>query len=70
MAELKKCPSCGSERVVIDGVLQRKKNVWYYLSGGNIQDAGARAGFKTAAKLKGLTENAECMDCRHKWTVK
>ena len=70
MASMKKCPNCGSERITINGVLQRKKGLFYYLSGAGAQAAGEAAGFKAAAKLKGLTTNAECLDCHFKWLEK
>ena len=70
MAELKRCPKCGSQAIRIDGVLQRKKGLMYYLTGTGINDAGKRSGFKAGVALKHLDWNAECTSCGHKWLEK
>lgn len=70
MAKMKKCPQCGSENITINGVPQRKKGLWYYLSGQAAANAGERAGYKAVAKLKGLDTNAECSACGYKWREK
>ena len=68
MAKMKQCPSCGSERIKINGVVQKKKGVFYYLSGAAISDSGAKHGYKLAKGLKGdKSPNAECLDCHHQW---
>lgn len=67
---MKQCPNCGSEKISINGVLQRKKGFWYYLSGQAAQNAGEKAGYKLAAKARGLETNAECHACGHKWMEK
>ena len=68
--DMKKCPNCGSELIMINGVMQQKKGLLYYLSGKGIQDAGARAGYKTMSKLTRNDTNAECKACGHKWLEK
>lgn len=70
MANMKKCPNCGSERITINGVQQRKKGLGYYLSGAFAQEAGQKTGFKAFAAVKGLNTNAECLNCKHKWLEK
>ncbi len=70
MAKTIKCPNCGSESIIVNGVRQRKKGLLYHLSGQAAYDAGVRAGFKTANKLAHGTTNAECIDCGHKWMHK
>ena len=67
MAKMKKCPACGSEHIMINGVIQRKKGLLYFLSGAAAQDAGTKTGYKMAAKATGLQNNAKCMDCGHDW---
>jgi len=67
---MKKCPSCGSTNIMIDGVVQCKKGLGYYLSGAALTQMGERHGYKLRAKIKGITENAECLACHHKWTEK
>ena len=67
MAKMIQCPNCGSERISVNGVLQRKKGLLYYLSGQVFSDAGKKSGFKTSSKLFGNKLNAECHSCGHKW---
>ena len=67
MANMKKCPNCGSERISVNGVVQRKKGLMYYLGGRALQDAGTRSGYKAAKKFKKDKTNAECLACGHKW---
>lgn len=75
MAAMKQCPVCGSQIITIDGVLQKKKGFFYYLSGNAMSDLGCKSGFKTARLIagKGRAEdipNAECLACHHKWVEK
>ena len=67
MAKMIQCPNCGSEHLMINGVMQKKKGLLYYLSGQGFSDAGAKSGYKMASKLVKNDLNAECKDCGHKW---
>ena len=70
MAKMVKCPNCGSEFIMINGVVQQKKGFLYYLSGAAIQEAGIRSGYKAASRFVHADTNAECKSCGHKWMQK
>lgn len=67
MKEMLKCPKCGSERIWIDGVMQKKKGAMYYLSGAFAVDAGTKHGQIMYNAVKGVKENARCADCNYAW---
>ncbi|MBQ8305134.1 MAG: hypothetical protein IJX90_02845 [Blautia sp.] len=62
------CPKCGSTRVEIKGVLQRKHGAWYYLNGGPIADAGVRMGNRLNHAVTGNKNDAKCLNCKFEWT--
>lgn len=64
---MEKCPKCGGSRVMIDGVLQKKKGLMYYLGGAAAFDAGTRHSTKLSNFVKGNKNNAECLDCHYTW---
>ena len=66
---MERCPKCLSTRISIDGVLQRKHGALYYITGGPIADAGARAGTKFNHAIRGKKENAVCMNCGYEWVL-
>ena len=64
---MERCPKCGSELVVINGVMQKKKDLMYYLGGQAAFDAGVRHSTKMMNVVKGNKENAKCMKCHFTW---
>lgn len=64
---MRKCPKCGSVRIAINGVLQKKKGAMYYLSGQFATEAGMRHGSAMVNALRGNKNNAVCMDCHYEW---
>ncbi len=69
MKEMQKCPKCGSERIWINGVLQKKKGAMYYLSGAFAADLGTRHGQQMYNAVKGIKENARCENCGYTWNT-
>lgn len=68
MAKMRKCPQCGSERIMIDGVEQKKKGVGYFLSGQAMNDMGKKHGYKLGHAIKKRGEpNAKCLNCMYQW---
>ena len=68
MAKMRKCPQCGSERIMIDGVEQTKKGIGYFLSGKAMNDLGKKHGTKVVNAFKGKDQpNAQCLNCMYKW---